>query len=180
MLSTGYKKTIPINSAVVTRTNVRRPPQCGIPDDYFTENGFRIRKNRPDLKRLYEDYKSSLNDNNKFLPYHIALNALCQNSSSITMFKILASSDHHNKLSEMNKYPVNYLRWSYAQQHIEKPSSTDELNNAYIFARMEMTPITILHPYQRERLLSKCGLIAHIAIALSIENNPANKLMVMT
>jgi hypothetical protein len=38
-----------------------------------------------------------------------------------------------------------------------------------------MTSVTILQPYQRERLLSKCGLVAPLIIALSIENNPANK-----
>jgi hypothetical protein len=175
MFQRRYKKTIPTNIAVVTRTNVRRPPQCGIPDDYFTENGFRIRKNRPDLTRLLEDYKSSLNDSAEFLPYHIALNVLCQNASTIAMFKFFASIEHHNKLSEMNKYPVNYSRWRQANLYIERPLSTDKLNNAYIFTRTEMTPITILHTYQRERLLSKCGLIAPLVIALSVENNPANE-----
>ena len=175
MFPRRYKKTIPKHSAVVTRLNVRRPPQCGVPDEYFTENGFRIRKNRPDLTRLHEDYKSSLIDDITYLPYHIALNVLCQNSSIITMAKIFASTEHHNKLSELNKYSVNYLRWRQAHLYIERPLSTDQLNKAYIFARTEMTSITILQPYQRQRLLSKCGLVAPLIIALSIENKPANE-----
>ena len=175
MFRRRHNNSIHINRAVVTRNNVRRPPQCGVPDDYFTEDGFRIRKNRPDLTRLHEDYKSSLIVDTTCLSYHIALNILCHNSSTITMAKIFASTEHHNKLSELNKYSVNYLRWRQAHLYIERPLSTDELNKAHIFARTEMTPITILQPYQRERILSKCGLIAPIVIALSIENNPANE-----
>jgi len=175
MFRRRYNNSISINSALVTRNNVRRPPQCGVPDDYFTENGFRIRKNRPDLTRLHDDYKSSLIDDTTFLPYHIALNKLCQHSSTIAMTKILSSTEHHNKLSEMNKYSVTYLRWRYANEHIERPLYIAEFNKAHIFARTEMTPITILQPYQRERILSKCGLIAPIVIALSIENYPANE-----
>ena len=170
MFPRRYRNEIPIHSAIVTHKNVRRPPQCGVPDDYSTENGFRIRKNRPELTRLLQDYKSTVVDGNAIRPYHIALSALCQHSSMTAMGKIFSSKEHYNKLSESEKYPVRYFRLWFALKHIIRPLSMTHLNRAYIVAQTEMTSITILQPYQRERLLSKCGLVAPLIIALSIEN----------
>ncbi len=146
-------------------------------NDYIIVDGFRIRKDRPDLLRLLEDYKSIIvKGTNAPTPtttipntHHYALTALCRDSVKSTLQCLLASESRYQThlVVHINRHP-------HIPAFLCLPPSLDT-STTRARVHLAATPISMLHAFQRTRLLASSSFIAPVVLRLSMCDTSSEK-----
>jgi hypothetical protein len=177
-----------------TRESVRRSPTCSGEANYTYEHpGFRVFKGSPSIssyaETLIADFRQVYEEGKSILPYHAAVAALHHKSACSAMNRFLEQPHILDRLIIMPTgvssmpVPINdgngakvrqYIQELYKLQsvnYIQRPLTDASLCIAHAVVRAQVTEISALKLYQRQRLTASASMAALIAIRFGMERS---------